>query len=387
MAWNEPGKGGKDPWGRGGGKPNGPDLEELLRRLRQRLGGLGGGSGGSAGFLLLVVALLLIWVVSGFYKVDSAEKAAVMRFGRLEHINGPGLHWHLPYPIETVKKVNVSRIRSFTYQSDMLTADENIVHLEMEVQYRVKNAKDYLFQISDPDATLGEATKSAIREVVGTSKMNYVLSGQGKSKVADRTESILQQNLNDYKSGLVVTTVNIRSAQPPQQVQAAFSDAIKAQEDKQRSINQAKAYSNQILPKAQGDAAQQIAQAKGYAQKVVEQAKGRTSRFEQLIPAYRAAPEVTRTRLYLDTMQNILEHSSKVLLDVKKGNPLMYLPLNKMIHAQQPGKSQSGSGASQSSSQSNQGGGQGSGSQGSGTGAESGGQPLPSGMLGRGRNR
>jgi len=383
MAWNEPGKGGKDPWGRGNGnKPNGPDLEELLRRLRQRLGGLGGGSGGSTGFLLLFVALLLIWVVSGFYKVDSAEKAAVMRFGRLAHINGPGLHWHLPYPIETVKKVNVSRIRSFTYQADMLTSDENIVHLEMEVQYRVKSARDYLFKISDPDATLGEATKSAIREVVGTSKMNYVLSGQGKSQVAGRTESILQSNLDEYKSGLAVTTVNIRSAQPPQQVQAAFSDAIKAQEDKQRSINQAKAYSNQILPKAKGDAAQQIAQAKGYAQKVVEQAKGRTSRFEQLIPAYHQAPEVTRTRLYLDTMQDMLEHSTKVLLDVKKGNPLMYLPLNKMIQGQEPGKSQSGSGASQSQKQKGDGG-----AQSSGSGSESSGETLPSGMLGRGRNR
>jgi membrane protease subunit HflK len=331
MAWNEPGKNGKDPWGGGGGKQSPPDLEELLRRLRRRLGGLGGGGGASAGIFLIIAVLLVIWLLSGFYKVDSPEKAAVQRFGKLVAFTGPGLHWHLPYPIGTAKKVNVSQIHAYSFQSNMLTSDENKVFIDLEVQYRINNARDYLFKINNADASLDQMTKSAIRQVVGTLKMNAVLSGKVKHELAKRAHSILQKKLDAYNSGLKLVTINIKSIQPPEKVQPAFTDAIKAQEEKQRDIGKAQAYTSKILPRAKGDAAKTIAEAKGYAEKAVQQAQGHTSEFEQLLPVYHKAPKVTRTRLYLDTMQAVLEHSSKVLLDIKKGNPLIYLPLNKLV--------------------------------------------------------
>lgn len=387
MAWNEPGKGGKDPWGRGNGQ-GAPDLEQLLKQLKRRLGGFGGGSGGaggSIGFLIIAVIIVIIWLLSGFYKVDSAEKAAVLRFGKFTHVAPSGLHWHIPYPVESVKTVNVARIRSFPYTANMLTTDENIVNIKLDVQYKVKDVDKYLFSITDPNQTLDEVTKSAIRQTVGLTQMNNILGGEGKKQLAERTSKLLQNILNAYNSGLKVNTVNITNAQPPEQVQDAYTDVIKAHQDKQSAINNAQAYRNKILPVAKGTASQKIAQAKGYAKQVVQQAQGRASRFSQLVTAYHKAPDVTRSRMYLDTMQTVLGNSSKVLLDVEKSNPLLYLPLKQLVESRQStggkqgGKSSGNQSASNSKGSGQSGGSSSSSSAGAGTGIDT--TPL------RGRRR
>ncbi|HQU14737.1 MAG: HflK protein [Chromatiales bacterium 21-64-14] len=359
MAWNEPG-GGKDPWGnRGDHGP--PDLDEVIRKLQRRLGALfggrrsGGGSsgGGSAstrlgssfsfGFLLLV--LLALWALSGIYIVDQAERGVVLRFGKYVTTTMPGPHWHIPYPIEQVDKVNVARIRTAQLGSRageggsdaglggqkalMLTQDENIVDVELEVQYRVKDARDYLFNVRDPDVVLQQVAESALREAVGRSTMDFVIT-TGRSQVVAKTETLIQRILDHYGTGLEVTSVNMPYAQPPDQVKSAFDDAIKAREDEQRYKNEAEAYANGIIPVARGEAARRRQDAEGYKASVVAEATGRASRFLQMLKAYRKAPAVTRERLYLDTMQSVLGNSTKVLLDVKSGNNVFYLPLDRL---------------------------------------------------------
>ena len=363
MAWNEPGgSGNKDPWGNnsGGGKNQGPpDLDEVLKKFQNALGGLFGGKGGgndggsaagqggpgSGAMGLIVFVIIAIWGLSGIYIIEPAERGVITRFGAYVDTTMPGPHWHIPYPVESVEIVDVDQIRNVEVgfrqsggreaatvpqESLMLTQDENIVDIKFAVQYRVKEAKDYLYNVRDPDSTLRQATESAIREAVGKSKMDFVLT-QGQSEIADRTEQLIQEQLDRYITGLIVTSVNLQSAQPPKEVKGAFEDAIKAREDQQRLINDAEAYANDTIPRARGKAARELEQSNGYKARVVAQAEGESSRFDQMLTQYKKAPKVTRQRLYLETMEAVLSNTSKVMVDVDGGNNLLYLPLDKLM--------------------------------------------------------
>lgn len=337
MAWNQPGPGGgKDPWDSNNGGP--PDLDELLKKFRGRFGGNKGGSsdGGNGGGgvpkgLLVVGAVIVagLWLFSGFYIVQPAERGVVLQFGQYLTTVGEGPHWHVPWPVQAVEKVNVDGIRNADDQQAMLTEDENIVVVEMAVQYRVSSAEDYVFRVRDPDQTLRQALKSSVREIVGKSSMDYILTA-GRSELAQRTEMLLQETLDSYRTGLFVNEVNIKDAQPPEAVQSAFADAIKAREDEQRQINEAEAYANSIVPKARGEAVRMVAQAKAYKTRVTEEATGEASRFSQLLTEYKKAPNITRQRLYLETMDTVLSKTNKVILDVDQSNPLLYLPVDKL---------------------------------------------------------
>lgn len=343
MAWNEGPN--RDPWsqGPGGGKPGGngpPDLDEMLKRLKARFGGgnnSGGGPRGSSGpgipratVGLALAVIAGVWLFSGVYVVDEQERGVVLRFGEYNRTAMPGVGWRAPWPIESMERVNVTQVRQITDRQSMLTKDENIVDVELTVQYRVSAVEDYLFNVDDPDLTLQQATKSAVRETVGRSEMDFILT-EGRQAIADQTKQILQETLDGYKSGLVVTEVNLQQAQPPEAVQAAFADAIKAREDQERLKNEAEAYSNDRLPKARGAAARQIAEATAYRDQVVARAEGDASRFTQLLLEYQRAPAVTRERLYLDSMSDVMSGSSKVLIDVDKSNPMFYLPLDQLM--------------------------------------------------------
>lgn len=340
MAWNEPGPN-RDPWNQGpGGNKRGdgpPDLDEMLRRLKARLSGRGprspGGSpaGAPKALIGLVVAVVAgLWLSTGFYVIDEQERGVVMRFGAYSRTTDPGWGWHAPWPVEKVEIVNVTQVRQANDRATMLTKDENIVDVELTVQYRVSSAEQYLFSVADPDMTLRQATKSAVRETVGRSEMDFIIT-EGRQAVADRTKQLLQDRLDMYKCGLIVTEVNLQQAQPPEAVQSAFADAIKAREDQQRVKNEAEAYANDRLPRARGAAARQLEEASAYRDQVIARAEGDASRFSQLVAEYRKAPKVTRDRLYLDTMTQVLSQSSKVLIDVKQGNPMFYLPLDQLL--------------------------------------------------------
>ncbi len=339
MPWNEPG--GKDPWGKRPKDQGPPDLEELLRKLTTRLGKLfgggssagssgGGGKSAVAGALIAAVVLLVVWAFSGFYIIDAGERGLVLRFGRYVYTTGPGPHWHFPYPIESAESVAVDLVRDAQHEATMLTQDENIVAIDIAVQYRVKNAADYAFEVRVPDATLRQMMESAVREVVGKSTMDYVL-GAGRAEVAAQTRKLMQRSLDQYQSGLEVVTVNLQQAQPPEPVQPAFADAVMAREDEVRFMNEAQSYANGIIPQARGEAARIEQEAVAYRAQVIATAEGDTARFEQLLAEYRKAPQVTRDRLYLDALESVLSNSSKVLMDVEGGNNLLYLPLDKLM--------------------------------------------------------
>lgn len=348
MAWNEPGGGNNDPWGGGGrGSDQGPpDLDEVLRKLQNKLGGLFGGNGGKdgsngatpirggksggAGLGLLLGLGFVLWIASGIYIIEPAERGVVLRFGQYAETTGEGPHWHIPYPIETVEKVDVDQVRSVSHKTSMLTQDENIIEIEMAVQYRVKSAGDYLFQTRSPDATLKQATESAVREVIGQSKMDFVLT-EGRSEIVARTETLIQNLVDRYQTGLQITSVNLQDAQPPEPVQAAFADAIKAREDEQRLKNEAEAYASEIIPKARGEADRRLKAAEAYKSEVIANAEGEAARFESLLVEYTKAPKVTRERLYLETIEQVLGSTSKILVDVEGGNSLMYLPVDKLM--------------------------------------------------------
>lgn len=340
MAWNEPGPN-RDPWNQGPKRGDGPpDLDEMLKRLKARFSGKGGGkSSGPSGtgsplpaglFGLLVAALGLLWLSSGFYVVDEQERAAVLRFGKYVATTEPGLRWHIPWPVEKEEVVNVTGVRAVKDQAVMLTKDENIVDVELSVQYRVSSAEEYIFNVRDPDMTLRQVTRASVREVVGGSEMDFILT-DGRQEVAERTKILLQDRLDRYKTGLVVTEVNLQQAQPPEAVQSAFADAIKAREDQQRLKNEAEAYANDRLPRARGAAARQVAEATGYRDQVVAKAQGDAARFSQLVVEYRKAPKLTRERLYLDSMSQVLNNTGKILIDVDQGNPMLYLPLDQIL--------------------------------------------------------
>ncbi len=365
MAWNEPGGGDKDPWGGGSRNEQGPpDLDEVFKKFQDKLnkmfggkgggaGGAGSGAGGSFGIGLILLAVLALWGFSGFYIIDPAERGVVMRFGQYTTTTTPGPHWHLPVPIERVEKVNVDNIRvaeigfrsggrqgggSVEAESLMLTQDENIVSIELVVQYKVKDARDYLFKVRDPDATLRQATESALREIIGKSKMDFVIT-EGRGEVASRAEVLIQEILDRYNTGLQLTSVNMQDLQPPEQVQAAFADVVKAREDEQRLKNEAEAYSNDIIPKARGASARQMEEANAYRDQVIAQAEGESSRFEKVLREYSKAPRVTRERLYIEAMEKVLANSGKVMVDVKGGNNLLYLPLDKLAPGSGDGRS------------------------------------------------
>lgn len=355
MAWNEPGgSGNKDPWG-GGGDQGPPDLDEVVKKMQDKFGsifggkkgggGAGGGKPGSFGFGLIIVVVVFAWAVSGIYTIEEGKRGVVLQFGAYKETTLPGPHWY-PRFIQSVEEVDISSIRDATigYRSSgsnrkavtpvereslMLTQDENIVDIQMAVQYKVKNASDYLFKVDDPDTTLRQATESAIREVIGKNKMEFVLT-EGRTEISRRVHDLTQEILDRYQTGLEITSVNMQNAQPPEPVQAAFDDAVKAREDNARLKNEAEAYANDILPKAQGQAARDIAEANAYKDKVIAEAKGETSRFLNMLGEYKKAPEVTRKRLYLDTIQSVMENTSKILVDVKGGNNLLYLPLDRI---------------------------------------------------------
>ena len=356
MAWNQPGgNGNRDPWGDRNGQQQGPpDLDEALKKLQAQLGrifgGKSGGSGGGGGFKLgtggslsiglgAVVAIGL-WVFSGIFIVDPAEEGVVTRFGKFSRTVGPGPHW-APKFIDEVTRVDVQQVRSeeigfspsrgkVPSEALMLTADENIVDLEFAVQFRVSNAADFLFQVNDPVTTLRQAIESAVREVVGRNKTDFVLT-DGREAVAAEVQTLAQDILDRYQTGLIIESTNMQNAQPPEEVQEAFLDAIKAREDQVRIINEANAYRNDLVPKARGEADAIKERAEGYRQRVVAAAEGEADRFEQILTEYTRAPEITRERLYIESVESVMSNASKVMIDVEGGNNLMYLPLDKLI--------------------------------------------------------
>ncbi len=353
MAWNEPG-GGRDPWSGGDGRQGPPDLEEALKSLQAKLGkifgggkpgggGIGGGRLGSMGIGLIIAVLLVVWAISGFYTVQEAQQGVVTRFGKFEKIAGPGLNWR-PRFIDDVEKVNVLEVNteeigyrtagrsqgSVPREALMLTQDENIVDLRFAVQYRIADPKSYRFNVREPKATLRQVTESAVREIVGQRKLDFVMT-EGRSAVAASTREMVQDILDKYRVGIQITSVNMQAAQPPAEVQEAFADVVKAREDEVRLKNEAEAYANDILPKARGDADALREQAEGYRQRVEAAAVGDTSRFLAVLREYERAPDVTRERLYLEAVESVLGNSSKVLVDVQGGNNLLYVPLDKML--------------------------------------------------------
>jgi len=342
MAWNEPG-GNKSPWGK---RPEQgpPDLDEVVRNLQKRLaglfggrggggkGGAGGGGGGAArgiGLGAIVGILLVVWAFTGLYTVDAAERAIVLRFGKYQSTQQPGLRWHIPWPVERKLLVNIGNVESFSDQTRMLTSDENLVDINLAVQYRRADPLMYLFNVRDAEATLREVSESAIREVVGRSGLDFVLE-EGRQDIAARTKELIQRTLDGYRTGLSVTTVNLQDVKVPDQVRPAQQDAIKAREDKERVALEAQAYANDILPKARGSAARRVQDAQAYRARVVADAEGESQRFTQLLAAYERAPAVTRQRLYLETIESVLGDARKVLIDANTGN-LMYLPIDKLL--------------------------------------------------------
>jgi membrane protease subunit HflK len=346
MALNDPN------WGkRGNDGP--PDLDELWRRLNQRLNAMFGGKGGGGspppagvrqlgGIGWLIALMLLVWLASGFYIVDAPQRGVVLRFGKYVETTEPGPRWHWPWPVESAEVVNVSGNRSVEIgyrnnvkskvlkESLMITDDENIIDIQFAVQYVLKDPEDYLFNNRDPDATVMQAAESAIREVVCKSKMDFLLY-EGKAQVTENVRKLMQDILDRYKTGITISRVTMQDSQAPEQVQAAFDDAVKAGQDRERQKNEAQAYANDVVPKARGTAARLMQEAEGYRQSVIANAEGEASRFRQIVAEYSKAPGVTRDRLYLDAIQQILNNSSKIVVDQKGGGNLLYLPLDKLL--------------------------------------------------------
>ncbi len=336
MAWNQPG-------GNGNNEQRPPDLDEVFEKIQNKMGsifgngnepdGNGGGSLSWSAIGFLAVIFLLIWSLFGFYTIQPAELGVVTQFGRYKETTEQGLNWHLPYPIETVQKVNVEQVQAINHRALMLTKDENIVVIELVVQYRIKNAENYLFKVDNPQDTLHQATESALREIVGSSKMDDVLTSE-RTRVAMETKQVIQNIIDPYEVGLTVTSVNMQNAQPPAAVQAAFADVIKAREDEERSKNKANAYANGVIEKAKGTVDRLIEEAEAYKAQVTAKSLGDTQRFLSVLTAYEKAPDITRQRLYIETMESVLSKTSKIMVDIKSGNNLMVLPLDKLLGKQ-----------------------------------------------------
>jgi membrane protease subunit HflK len=344
-----------------------PDLDEILKKLQQKIAGLlgmrprpagpSGGGGGSqmpgmgmavgGGMVFIVLLIVAVWLASGFYIVEEGRRGVVLRLGKYLETTMPGPRWHIPYPIESVEVVNVSGVRTVEvgYRGNpknkqpqealMLTDDENIVDVQFAIQYTLKGPEDFLFNNRNPEDNVLQAAETSIREVVGKSKMDFVLN-QGRSEVASRVKLLMQQILDRYKTGINITTVNLQNVQAPEQVQASFEDVVRAGQDRERFKNEGQAYANDVVPKAGGVAARLIEEANGYRQSVVNTAQGDASRFRQVLTEYEKAPQVTRERIYLETMQQVMGSTSKVIVDQKGGQNLLYLPLNELMRMTTP---------------------------------------------------
>jgi modulator of FtsH protease HflK len=335
MSWNESGNG-KDPWKREDGEPN--DLDQIVqnwqKRLSAMLGGGGGGGGrggpGSGGGFFLIFLLVVAWIVTGFYRIDEAERGVVQRFGAYTESTMPGLHWHIPYPIEVVDKVNANAVSNFPYSTEMLTADEQYVFIDMVVQYRRTDPVKYSFEVENPEGTLEDVTESALREVVGTSELDILIASR-RDEIATRTRDALQSTLDSYGAGLTVTSISLNTVNYPTAVQGAVDDAQKARNDSERYVLEADAYARDIIPKARGDAARILEDARGYRARVTADAEGEAARFEALLTEYEKAPEVTRERLYIDAIEEVYGRSNKVLLDTEGSGNLLYLPVDQLM--------------------------------------------------------
>ena len=341
MAWNEPG-GGKDPWGGNRSNEGPPDIDEAIKKLKETFSAFGGGSGsgaGGSGKSLLPIGLLviaIIWGLLGVYQVDEKEQALVLRLGKYHDTLNAGLKWNPPL-IDKVIIVRVTEERQYSARGLMLTQDENIVEISLTVQYNIANARDFVLNIKEPETSLKQATDSALRHVVGSTGLDGVISTE-REQVAVGTAQRLQDLLNIYGSGIKVVTINIEEARPPTEVKAAYDDVIKAREDLERLVNEAQAYSNGVIPEARGEAQRLREEAQAYLSQVVSKSTGEANRFSALLREYQKAPGVTRERLYIDAIEQVMTDSTKVLLDTEGGNNMLYLPLDKLM---QQGGSQS----------------------------------------------
>ncbi|MBC7984018.1 MAG: FtsH protease activity modulator HflK [Candidatus Obscuribacterales bacterium] len=352
MAWNEPG-GSKDPdrnsernpWGK---RPQQgpPDLDEVVRNLKRKFnalfGGGGGGGGGNGrgsdlgsgrsgvGIGVLMGGLLLVWLITGFYQVGQAERAVVLRFGKYLETTQAGLKWRLPWPIDSKTIVNIERIDNFSDQTRMLTSDENMVDIKLDVQFRRADPKLWAFNVRDPEATLREVSESAIRETIGRSTLSDVL-GSGRQEIAARTKELIQRTLDIYETGILITTVNLPDVLVPEQVAPAQQDAIKAGKDKERFVSEAQTYANDILPKARGAGLREVQDAQAYRSRKIADSEGETARFTKLLSEYERAPGVTRERLYLETIESVFGGAKKVIIDTKGSSNMLYVPIDKLI--------------------------------------------------------
>ena len=366
---NRGGDDGDKPGNNGPRRPNDgpPDLEDLWRDFNRKLNGMfgnkrggGGGNGGgdgprmpqidfnpkflSGGIGLLIGLVAVVWLASGFYIVDASQRGLVLQFGSFKETTEPGLRWRMPYPIQSHELVNLTGVRTIEIgyrgsernkvlkEALMLTDDENIVNIQFAVQYILKDPVEYLFNNRHPDDAVMGAAETAVREIVGKSKMDFVLY-EGREQIATQAANLMQEILDRYQSGIQISKVTMQNAQPPEQVQAAFDDAVKAGQDRERQKNEGQAYANDVIPKAKGTAARLMQEADGYKQRVISTAEGDASRFKQVVTEYAKAPEVTRQRMYLDTMQQIYANTSKVMVDAKGQGNLLYLPLDKLMQA------------------------------------------------------
>ncbi len=340
MPWNEPG-GDKDPWKPKNNTSTPAGLDELLEKITGLFGGASNnndddGNSGGISIIILVVIGLAIWAFTGFYTIDERERGVVLRFG--EHIDTTtaGLHWHLPYPIEIVEVVDVDSTRTAKERKVMLTKDENIVDLAVSVQYKITNVEDYLFNVANTDnvnsqtgSTLHQVMRSAIREVVGRNSMDSIIK-DGREQIAQDTRAVMQAILDEYKAGLTINKVNLTYAEAPEEVKDAFDDANRARENMNQYRNEALAYQKKVVPAARGRAARITEEAEAYKAQIIAESEGEAARFEHLVAAYQQAPEVTRQRLYLETIEEVLGKTNKVMIDAKSGNNIMMLPLDKL---------------------------------------------------------
>jgi membrane protease subunit HflK len=340
MAWDDGNN--KDPW-RPRGNQGPADLDAIVRDLQRKLAGLFGGRGKDrepgergpgtklgAGLLLFAAFVIAgLWALTGFYIVDEAERAVVLRFGKYVNIAQPGLRWHLPAPIEKVVNINTNEVVAWPYRGSMLTRDENIVIVDLEVQYVRTDPEKYVFSMVDPEETLQDITASAIREVVGKNDLAYILT-EGRIDIADKALQLIQATLDNYGTGITVILLPMDEAQYPDAVQASVQDVVKAREDRERSIADANTYRRQRVPAAEGQAVRQVQDAEGYRARVIADAEGETLRFSQILAEYQNAPEVTRERLYVETMETVLSSATKIIVDTEGGNNVLYLPLDQL---------------------------------------------------------
>ena len=351
MAWNQPGNNGqdRDPWGssnnkggnsggnKGGREQGPPDLDDIFRKLSKKLGGLGGGKQGDSGQRsggggklvgIVAVAAVVIWAASGFYTIKEAERGVVTRFGKFSHLVEPGLNWK-PTFIDQVRAVNVEAVRELAASGVMLTSDENVVRVEMNVQYRVTDPERYLFAVTSADDSLRQATDSALRGVIGRSTMDRILT-EGRTVVRSDTQREIDETIRPYNMGITLLDVNFQAARPPEEVKAAFDDAIAARENREQYVREAEAYANEVQPRANGQAQRILEEARAYKERTVLEAQGEVARFAKLLPEYKAAPAITKERLYIETMERVLSHTRKVLVNDRSNN-LMVLPLDQLM--------------------------------------------------------